>query len=219
MTATTSQKIIGTCFILAIFAYGFGNFAIESVTAQENYLQNIQSQSNQLVFGALLMLLNSIFVATIGFLLLPILKPHSEIVAYTQFSARLMEAVLLVVGIIFLLLQIPITKVLSEQNDPNNYLVWRNFLLNGNYYAYQLAMIVLGLNGILFCTLFLRKKLTNSLLAVLGIVGYAGLFVGAIAELFDYPIGIMCAIPGGIFELIFGFTMIFKGFNSNNKNH
>ncbi|HET8914533.1 MAG TPA: hypothetical protein VFM91_02395, partial [Propionibacteriaceae bacterium] len=49
-------------------------------------------------------------------------------------------------------------------------------------------------------------------LAVWGMVGYAVLAAGALLELIGLGLGLVLAIPGGLFEVVLGVTLIARGF-------
>jgi hypothetical protein len=49
-------------------------------------------------------------------------------------------------------------------------------------------------------------------LAAWGLLGYAVLMTGSIAEIFGLHIGLVFSIPGGLFELVLGVWLIAKGF-------
>jgi hypothetical protein len=57
-----------------------------------------------------------------------------------------------------------------------------------------------------------RTRLIPRFLAAWGFAGYAVFMTGAIAEIFGIHIGVMLALPGGLFELAVGLWLIFKGF-------
>lgn len=128
--------------------------------------------------------LNSVTVVVIAILLFPVLKRYSGRVAMSYLVARIGEAVLLFIGVVSA----------------------------GNTWAYQTAMLVLGLGSIGFCTVLLRGQLVPKPLATLGLIGYIGLAAGALGELLGWPVGLVLTIPGGLFELGFGLWLLVKGF-------
>ena len=155
------------------------------------------------------MLLNSLVVASIGILLLPMLKQHSPLAAYGYFAARLTEAILLSVGIVFLLILLPISR--QHSADPARWNNWKAAAVQVNYLAYQIAMIALGLGGAVFCRLLWRARIIPVWMAVWVLIGYVLLFAGSVAELLGYPIGVILAIPGGLFELALGIWWLVRG--------
>jgi hypothetical protein len=73
-------------------------------------------------------------------------------------------------------------------------------------------MLVLGVGSMPFCSALLRGQFVPGWLAVWGIVGYAVLSAGALLELVGLTVGLALAIPGGLFEVALGLTLIARGF-------
>ena len=51
-------------------------------------------------------------------------------------------------------------------------------------------------------------------LGLWGMIGYIIFISGTILELFGFPVGVLLALPGGLFELSLSVWLIAKGFNS-----
>ena len=220
MTRTSNKRIalwIGILFVAAIVFYATGNGIIESATSQPDYLSVIPSLKTKLAIGALLMLLNSIVVAGIGALMLPVLNRYDPYSAYGYFGSRLIESVVLIVGLMGLLSLITIGQEYARSADPR-FLSYGAIAVKSNFYAYQTAMIVLGLGSLLLCHVLYKHRLVPRLLAIWGFIGYILLAVGAALEVLGFPYGITCSILGGLFELALGLWLIFKGFNDKAFN-
>lgn len=205
-----SRKIsaaIGGLFLLAIFTYATGNGLFESLLKNP---ASIGDHSAQAATGACLMLLNSLAVAGIGVLMAPVLTAYSKTMAYGYLSARLIESIVLIVGIISLLSLVPISR--TAGTDPQLLQALTAVARNGQFSAYQIAMAVLGVSSVLFCYGLYQLHLIPRFMAIWGLIGYLLLATGAVLELFGIPIGIIMAIPGGLFELAVGLFLIFKGF-------
>ena len=141
--------------------------------------------------GAALILLNSLVVATIGALVFGVFRRRRLRAAATYLIARALEAALLAVGILLLIL------MGSSQ---------------GNDLGYQFAMLILGVGSVPFCRALRRDRIVPGWLAVWGTVGYVLLAAGAVLELIGLSVGLLLAIPGGLFEVAFGLTLIARGF-------
>ena len=46
----------------------------------------------------------------------------------------------------------------------------------------------------------------------LGLAGYTLLALGAVAELLGFGLGLALSIPGGLFEVVLGVILLFRGF-------
>ena len=141
--------------------------------------------------GAALILLNSLVVGTIGAFVFRVFRRRRLRTAVTYLIARALEAVLLAVGVLLLIL------MGSSQ---------------GNDLAYQFAMLILGVGSVPFCRALRRDRIVPGWLAVWGTVGYVLLAAGALLELMGLGVGLVLAIPGGLFEVAFGLTLIARGF-------
>jgi len=75
-------------------------------------------------------------------------------------------------------------------------------------------MISLSVGSVFLWSLAFRIRLLPRWLSAWGVVGYAMFLVGAIAEIFGLHIGLICTVAGGLFEVMLGFWLLIKGFES-----
>ncbi|MER5702817.1 DUF4386 domain-containing protein [Micromonospora sp. NPDC002296] len=140
--------------------------------------------------GTALVVLNSVMVAAIGVLAFRALRRSRPGAAWTYLVARGAEAFLLTAGIVLL------DSAGAGAAD----------------IAYQGAMLSLGLGSLPFCLALDRQRWLPRWLAVWGFAGYALLATGAAAELMGAGVGVVLAIPGGLFEIVFGLLLLARGF-------
>lgn len=138
--------------------------------------------------GVVLMVANCVAVATIGVLGLRVIGAAG--VPYLV--GRAGEAALLAVGAAF----VPVGAPFADDVV---------------HHTYQLAMISLGVGSLPFCLVLRRDGWVPSWLAVWGLVGYAVLALGAVAELLGHAVGIALSVPGGLFEVTFGALLAVRG--------
>ena len=79
--------------------------------------------------------------------------------------------------------------------------------------AYNIAMITLGISGLILCYSFYKSKLVPRFLAVWGLVGYAVILGGSVLEVLGFNLLTIHAIPGGLWEVFIGVWLIVRGFN------
>ncbi len=103
-TRMTYSRVIGALFLLGFLSYGVGNALVASVTGASGFLSAISAHQITLVLGAFLMLLNSVVVVGMGVLFFPILENHGKRTALAYLASRMVEAVLLAVGVLSLLM-------------------------------------------------------------------------------------------------------------------
>ena len=211
---TVSSRLIGALFLLGFLSYGVGNALVASVTGASGFLSTISAHQTTLVLGAFLMLLNSVAVVGIGVLFFPILENYGKRTALAYLAARIVEAVLLAVGVLCLLMIPFLAQHAGDAGQASA--AWAKALgslaVQANTIAYQIAEMSLGLGGIFLCSLLYRTRLVPRWLAGWGVIGYAILMAGFIAEIFGIHIGLLFSIPGGLFELALGIWLLIKGF-------
>lgn len=207
-------RVLGLLFILPFFAYGIGSAVIGSLLEGADPLSQVIEHRTRYVAGALLMLLDSAMVVGIGVLFFPIGRRHHPDIALAYLCTRVMEALLLTVGVLFLLSILHLGEGAQGlgASGAQELLTLTTLLARGNVWAYQLAMLVLGAGSVAFCVLLFRSGLAPSSLALLGVAGYALLALGCVLELLGLPVGPLLSLPGGLFELVLGGWLMAKGF-------
>ncbi|MEV0329405.1 DUF4386 domain-containing protein [Micromonospora echinospora] len=140
--------------------------------------------------GTMLVVLNSVLVAAIGGLVFRALRRSHPGSAWTYLAARGAEAFLLTAGIVLR------DRVGTGAAD----------------IAYQVAMLSLALGSLPLCLALGRRRWLPGWLAIWGFGGYVLLATGAAAELMGVRVGLVLAIPGGLFEIVFGLLLLARGF-------
>jgi hypothetical protein len=153
-------------------------------------------------------------VVGLGALFFPIIESYGKRTALVYLASRIVEAILLAIGVLCLLMLIPLGQYAVEVGGAN--LAWAtavgSLLTQANSMAFQIAMMSLGLASLFLCVLLFRTRLIPRVLAVWGVIGYALFLGGAIAEIFGMPSGVTLSIPGGLFEVAVGIWLLVKGF-------
>jgi hypothetical protein len=216
-THKLTARLVGALFLITIATYLTGSGLIESMLGSADYLAVISDNTARVSLGAILMFINCLGVVGIGVLMFPILKQHSEAVALGYLGTRIVESTLLMVGIISLLTLIPLSQeyVKAGTTDPNYVQTLSILAIKGNYFALQIAMMVLGIGSLFFCYLLYQSKLIPRFMSAWGFLGYAALAVGAGLELFGFKVGLYYSIPGGLFELALPIWLSMKGFSAS----
>jgi hypothetical protein len=147
--------------------------------------------------------------------MLPILKLFNKTLSYGYLSAVITASVLLVVGAIFLLLLLPLNDeyVKLGATGTSNFETIGFILKRGGYFSYQIGVTIWGFGGLLLCSLLYQSKLVPQFLTIWGLIGYIVFISGTIFELFEYNVGVILSIPGGLFEISLSIWLIIKGFN------
>jgi hypothetical protein len=182
-TTRTIARTVGILLLAAFVLYGIGN-AIAT---------RAEDDSGMLTLGVAMMVANSVAVLAIGAILVPVLRPHSPLVARVYLTTRIFEATFLSIGAIALLAGS--TGI--------------------NVTAYNIAMAGLGIGSLFFCVLLYGTGLVPRPLAVWGFVGYAAFAAGSLIALAGVPgVGLIGAVPGGLFEIFFAVWLFARGFTT-----
>lgn len=212
-STTTVGRAVGGLILSAFFLYGGGSYLLASTVDGATPLPENADSVGQLVAGAGLMLLNSAAVVTIGVLTFPVLRRQYRRTASSYLLTRVVEGILLAapaVGILTLALTNP-TGATTGDSESGLAGLARTFVENGTT-TYWVAMAVLGIGSVAFCRALMRSGLLPRLLALGGMVAYSVFALGSLLELGGYPVGLMLSAPGGLFEVVAGSYLLFKGF-------
>lgn len=193
-------RFTGCLFLLPLLAYSTGNAFFEMASAGA-------ANPHLLRAGALLWVLNALTVVAIAIVLYPMLHRYSPRAAMAYGSARVMEAVLLLVGMFCLLAGNSLQQAGLES------VIVREFAVTIHRISYQVAMLILGLGSLSFCRVLYRSGLLPAFWAIWGFAGYLLLAAGAVAELCGWSFGLYFSLPGGLFELALGIRLLVRGWN------
>jgi len=219
----TDKKIARSVGLLFIITMILGMVDAYTVAPILNTpLNNINLNEIRVIIGAFCILLMSIGVVFIAILLYPILEKHNRLVAITYVSFRILECLLLIIGVIVYLLLIILSQELVNEGSPDaSYFHTIGALaIEARYGAYHVAMFILSIASLMLCYLFYQTKLIPRFISVVGLIGYALLLLSAPLDILGIidttGAGGVMYVPGAIFELILlPIWLIVKGFNSS----
>jgi hypothetical protein len=180
--------LVGLLFLSSTASFAVGNSLIR------NHLSGTAHEDSKLLLGVLLESYTGLAVATIGVLLLPVLKPYGRNLAIAYLALRAVECLVIVAtGIHFI----------SSTTGFENYDL--------------LVYTFTGAGGIALASVLLRSDLAPRWLSLVGGIGYAVLLIGVASDLlgfvdFDSAIGAAFYVPGALFEIAFPLLLIFRGF-------
>lgn len=186
-------------------------------------LSNIYPNDGRVIAGAFSILAMSVGVVGIAVFLYPILKRYSQMIAITYVSLRIIECMLLLVGVLvyFFLIGLSQEYINAGTPDASYFQTLSALTIELRYVSYQIAVIILGFGSMLLCYLLFQSKLVPRFLSVWGFIGYALLFASGLLDLLGVVdavngAGAMLYIPGGLWELlVFPMWLIVKGFNAS----
>ena len=214
-----AARLFGIFFILAFLSYGTGSGLIASVADGADGLAGVFANKTKVIIGVILIAVVHTFVNIgLSVLAFPVLNSVNGYLARGYLAAGISATVIAVVGAIFLALLVPLSEeFVTATTDPNYFGTLALLLKKGGFYSYQLSMTLWGIGGLMLCYVLFVSRLVPRLLAVWGLLGYVIFMTGTTAEMFGYEIGVMLALPGGLFELSLSLWLIFKGFQLPNS--
>jgi hypothetical protein len=156
-------------------------------------------------------------VVILSWALYMVLKNANKNLALLAMLLRLTEAIL---GVVLVLLSFLVLALLNGENtltelEMEKVRTWIGILFNIRTMGLDIVLIFVGLGGTIFCYLFLKSKYVPGILAAWGIFTYLSMLILSIISILfrDHPVILetILYIPGGLFELLFGIWLFFKG--------
>jgi hypothetical protein len=179
---------VGILFFVQMVTFMIGNSVIQAAV-------DGGTGRGPLAVGVLLTMCSGAAVVGIGLLMYQVLKRVNRRLAFSYPVFRVIEFAVSAVCGLYLLVQL--------QAVPNH-LLW--------------VYIPTGIGGLIFTYLLFVSRLVPRPIAVLGIVGYASLFLGVPLDLLGVldmseGLGLLTLAPGALFEFVFlPIWLIAKGF-------
>src|SRR6266487_2911753 len=188
-----------------------------------NYLAWIFPNKAVVVLDALLWSFNNIGIVFIAVFAFPLLRKLDEALGVGYLASRIIEGTIMMFGIVATLLLIPLSQEFLKAGAPHGswFLTLGDILKQAKYLGLsEVSSLMLGLGGSLFTWMLFRYRLVPRLISVVGLIGYALVFLYSIVGWFgliDLTPGAsgwgVLALPVAVFEIILlPFWLLFKGF-------
>jgi hypothetical protein len=207
--------IVGVLFITATVAYSLGDFFLEPILGGSDYLTKASENENQVIIGALLVLIDSVAVAGIAIVIYPILKKHNETLALGYVGARIAEGVLFIVNVITILTLLTLSKEFMKAGAPDvsYYQTLGTLLLAAGDWAFLLGFgLAFTLSALILNFVLYQSKLVPRWLSGWGLIGAASLYAYYLLQFFSIKQEILF-LPIAVQEMVFAVWLIVKGFN------
>lgn len=223
-TFRINAVVVGLLFIITMFLGMVDSyFVAPRLNADLKSLHQIQGIVLLGVFSVFFMAIGIVGIATTLF---PVVRRHSEAIAITYVSFRIVECVLQTFGaILYLFLLSPMNGILD-----NNFLIGSmgtilpKIAIKMKLETFQLSMVILGIGSTLLCYSFYKSRAIPQWLSIWGMTGYLLLFLSAVLDLLGIVdtvsgIGAIMYVPGGLWELfMFPIWLFVKGFNTKQND-
>lgn len=209
----TYARWIGAAFLVGFLVYGGGLSLVTTIVGAPDLLGNVATYRTALIIGAVLMLLVTITDIGKGVLFFPLLENHGKRTAVVYLAAIVVQVVFLDIGALFILMLVSVSQIAAESGASASWAPGVGALLaESNTIAYNVGQAILCFGGVFLSLLLYRTGMIPRALAGLGVVGYVLHAAGSFGEIFGIPLSLVLLIPGGIFEVVIAFWLIFKGF-------
>ena len=217
MNTRRTERITGALFILATVSSSLGFILLDSALDDADVLASVAANETTVVLGAFLLLIDAIAVVAIPVLLYPTFKNHNPPLARLYPGSRIVESVVLVIGVIGLLAAVSLSRDYVEGSaDAASYRASGDALIAVYDWGVLLGiMLFFALAGLLLNYLLLSARLVPSWLAIWGLMGIALLFIEGSLEAFDVDNLAIMSLPFAIQEMVFAGWLIVKGLNES----
>jgi len=214
--------IVGVLFIIGTVAGVLSVVVTGPVLNDPNYLVKITTSQNQMIIGALLVLLMGLALAMVPVMMFPIFKKHNEALAlgYVVFRGGL-ETVTYIGCAISWLLLISLSHIYVTAGTPNApyFQALGALLMKAADISAATTAIVFPLGAVMFYVVFYQSKLIPRWLSIWGLIGVTLHFVASgPAGMFALTspmstIQSVLASPILLQEMVMAIWLIVKGFN------
>ena len=220
-----AEILIATLFVVTGVVSIFGAFfVLNPILNASDYLARVFPNQGAVELGSLLWSINNIGIVFIAVFTFPVLRKLDEALAVGYLATRIIEGTIMMVGIAATLLLIPLSQEFLQAGAPQGswFQTIGDVLQHAKYLGLTgLSLLMLGLGGLLFTWMLFRYRLVPRFIAVVGLIGYALVFLVSIAGWFGLVDpspgasgwGGIFALPVAVFEIILlPFWLLFRGF-------
>jgi hypothetical protein len=213
-------RIFGVLFALTFITSIAGLLLYDPVLNDPDYILGNGAET-RVQLGALFEIFLAITNIGTAVVIWPIVRRQSETLALGYVASRVVESVIIVVGLISLLSVVTLREEFAGAGaDAGSLTVAGESLVAIHDWTFLLGPgFCVGVNGILLGWLMYRTGLMPPRLAMLGVIGGPLIFVSSIAVLFGAyeqdGLHALFSLPEGAFEAAFAIYLIVKGFRAS----
>ncbi|MDQ4140166.1 MAG: DUF4386 domain-containing protein [Bacteroidota bacterium] len=204
----TNATVTGIFYLAAALTSMAALKLYEPILYHPDYLIRGAENKHQIILGAFLELVTVGTVAGTAIMLYPYVRKYNESLGLGYLCFRMLEAILILVGIVSVLSLLTLSQVYTTAVAPNLAAYQTNgsvlkaihewtFMLGPNF--------MLGINTFLYSLIFYRSKLIPRKLSLLGLAGAVSIFMAALFEMFGIILqisvwGVLFALPVFAYE-------------------
>ncbi|MDD5615553.1 MAG: DUF4386 domain-containing protein [Candidatus Methanoperedens sp.] len=208
--------IVGVLYIVGTVAGILWKVLTGSIQNDLNLLTKVTANENQIIIGALFLLLMGLALAMVPVMMFPILRKHNEALAvgYVVFRGALETVSTITVVIGWLFLTILSHQYIAGAPDASYFQTLGTLTLKGNVLIGTISQIVFPLGALMFYWVLYQAKLIPRWISGWGLIAAILVLVLAFSELFGI-ITFQNVFDTPIFlqEMVMAVWLIVKGFN------
>jgi len=214
-THKRTARIVGVLYIIGTVAGLLSLIFAGSILDDPDYLVKVSENENQIIIGALCVLLMGLALAMIPVLMFPILKKQNEALAlgYVVFRGALETVTYLPAVIIWLSLITSSQEFVKAGTPDGSYFqTLGTLLLEAADWIDYISTLAFSLGALMFYYLLYQSKLIPRWLSGWGLVGAILVFAVGLLAMFGLDLAILWA-PLALQEMVLAVWLIVKGFN------
>ena len=214
---------VGVLYILAAVTAIIGFALYQPILNDPEYIIKGSANETQVIWGAFNELILAFSIIGISVMMYPIVNKENENIAIGYVCFRIVEAILIIIGIISLLSIVTLSQEFVTSVAPNasSYLIAGKLLVILHNWTFLFGPnLALGPSTLMMSYFLYDSKLVPRFISVMGLVG--GTLILACALLVMFGVFLQVSIWGAIFAIpVFAYEMslavwlIVKGFNSS----
>ncbi len=221
VNSTRRIAVVAGVFFIVAAAAAIAGLGLEGpVLTDPGYIVAGSGNDLRVILGAFLEVILAISVIGTAVTLFPIVKRQNEGIALGYVAGRVVEGVVIVVGIISLLSVVRLRQEFAEGTsaDAASLVAVGKSLVAIHDWTFLFGpSLAIGVNTLLLAYLMYRSGLVPRVIAVVGLIGGPVIFAAGTAELFGLfqqisVWGSIAAIPVFAWEMSLAVWMIVKGF-------
>lgn len=221
-TNKNNANAAGILFILAAFAAMTGRLLYGPILTDADYIVKGIAHEPQILWGAFFEIITAFAVIGTPIALYPVLKKYNQGMAIATVSFRLLEATMIIIGILCLLTIITLSHEFANDINPDtaSYLMANKSLLALHKWTFLYGPnLALGPSTFMTGYLLYKSKLVPRFISIMGMIGGPMIFMCAIFVTFGlFPHlslwGGLMAIPVFLYEMSLAIRLLTKGFNA-----
>ena len=209
--------IVGVLFIIGTVAGVLSFVVTGSILGDSAYLIKISANENQIIIGAIFVLIMSFTLAMVPVMLFPIFRKYNEPLAIGAIVFRgALEAVAYIAIVVSWLLLLALSQeyVKAGATDVSYIQTLGGLLKEGEVWINHILAIVFSIGALMIYYIFYQSKLIPRWLSGWGLIGAVLYLAVPLLGMFHTELGILMA-PLALQEMVLAVWLIVKGFESS----